>query len=239
MINRTAVLVILVLLPFVSSCATTKTEESVQEASAHYKLGVGYYSENKVQQAFVEFQRAYELNPNNKEVLNAIGIIYLLNFDETLQAIEYFEKAVKVDPNYSDAYNNLGAAYEKLGKFDTAIPFYKKALANLLYATPENSFINMGRAYYRMGRYEDATAAYKEAIKRAPTLDIPFMGLALCYNAVGKYGDASTAMTHAIDLNPVYKGDAARAAEDFNSRRIAASGYEEKDLTDYLEILKY
>ena len=65
--KRTALLVTLVLLPFLYSCATAKPENSVQEASAHYKIGVGYYSENKVQQAFVEFQRAYELNPNNRK----------------------------------------------------------------------------------------------------------------------------------------------------------------------------
>jgi tetratricopeptide (TPR) repeat protein len=237
--KRTVLLATLVLLPFVCSCATGRTENSAQEASAHYKIGVGYYSENKTQQAFVEFQRAYELNPNNKEVLNAIGIIYLLNFDEIQKAIEFFQKAIKVDPDYAEAYNNLGAAHEKLGKFDAAIPFYKKAVANLLYATPENAFINMGRAYYRMGKYDDAVTAYKEAIKRAPSLDLPYLGLALCYNAMGKFGDASTAMTRAIGLNPVYKGDAGLAAEDFNTRRIIALGYDEKDLSDYLEILKY
>lgn len=237
--TRSLVLVTFMLLPFICSCATTRTENSAQEASARYKIGVGYYSENKIQQAFVEFQRAYELDQNNKEVLNAIGVIYLLHFDETRKAIEFFQKAVKVDPAYSEAYNNLGAAHEKLGQFDAAIPFYKKALSNLLYATPENSFINMGRAYYRMGRYDDAVSAYKEAIKRAPNLDIPFLGLALCYNAMGRYGDASTAMTRAVGLNPVYKGNAELAAEDFTTRRIAASGYDEKDLSDYLEILKY
>ena len=40
--KRTALLVTLVLLPFVYSCATAKPENSVQEASAHYKIGVGY-----------------------------------------------------------------------------------------------------------------------------------------------------------------------------------------------------
>ena len=90
-------------------------------------MGVAYLNEEKVQQAFVEFQQAYQLNPNDKEVLNAIGIIYLLYFDETAKAIDFFEKATKVDPNYSDAYNNLGFAYEKLGRFDAAITFYKKA----------------------------------------------------------------------------------------------------------------
>jgi len=238
-VKRIMIISTLVLLPFIFSCATAETEHDVQNAIAHYKIGVGYLSENKIQQAFVEFQKASELNPGNKEVLNAIGIIYLLYFDEVQKAADFFQKAVKVDPDYSEAYNNLGVAQEKMGKFDAAIPYYRKALSNLLYATPENAFVNMGKANYRMGNYDAAVAAYKEAIKRAPNLDLAYLGLALCYNASGKYGDASAALTRAISINPAYKGDARLAAEDFNARRIVASGYEQKDLSDYLEILKY
>ncbi len=221
------------------SCATFHTESAMQNSAARYKIGVGYYSEGKIQQAFVEFQYAYELNPQNKEVLYAIGIIYLLDFDETLKAIDFFQRAVKVDPDYSEAYNNLGYAHAKIGKFDAAIPFYKKALSNLFYATPEMAYVNMGKAYYRIGRYDEAAVAFKEAIKRAPNFDLPYLGLALCYNATGKYGDASAALSRAIVLNPQYKGNAKMAAEDFLIRKLSASNYDQKDFADYLEILKY
>ena len=226
-------------LMFMVSCATFKTEGDMQHSAALYKIGVGYYSEGKVQQAFVEFQHAYELNPQNKEALYAIGIIYLLDFDEIPKAIDFFQKAVKIDPNYAEAYNNLGYAHAKMGKFDAAIPFYKKAVSNLLYATPEMAFVNMGRAYYRLGRYDEASAAYKEAIKRAPNFDLPYLGLALCYNATGNYGDASAALSRAIGLNPRYKGNTKMAAEDFMTRKLGASNYDQKDYADYLEILKY
>lgn len=202
-------------------------------------MGVAYLNEAKVQQAFVEFQQAYQLNPNDKEVLNGIGIIYLLYFDETAKAIDFFEKATKVDPNYSDAYNNLGFAYEKLGRFDAAITFYKKAVSNLTYSTPEKAYISLGNAYYRLGKYEDALYSYKEAIKRAPNLGLPYLQMALCYNAMHRYGEASTAMTYAITLDPAYKGDREKALEDFTLRKLKASGYEEKDIQDYIEILKY
>jgi type IV pilus assembly protein PilF len=231
--------IILFFLLFIVSCATVATESAAQSSVAHYTIGVSYYSEGKVQQAFVEFQHAYELNPQNKEALYSIGVIYLLDFDETLKAIDFFQRAVKIDPDYSEAYNNLGYAYAKIGQFDAAIPFYKKAVSNLLYATPEKSFVNMGKAYYRLGRFDDAAVAYKEAIKRAPNFDLPYMGLALYYNATGKYGDASAALFRAIVLNPQYKGSIKMAAEDFLTRKLGASGYDQKDLADYLEILKY
>jgi len=215
------------------------TEANLQKASAHYKIGVAYLNDNKAQLAFVEFQKAYELNPKDKEVLNAIGIIYLSYFDETAKAVDFFEKAVEIDPNFSEAYNNLGYAHEKLGHFDTAISFYKKALSNLLYATPEKAYISMGTSYYRLGKYEDAIHSYKEAIKRAPNLTLPYLKLALCYNALGRYGDASTAMTYALTIHPVYKGDRVKALEDFTIMKLKATGFEEKEIQDYIEIIKY
>lgn len=202
-------------------------------------MGVAYLNEARVQQAFVEFQQAYQLNPDDKEVLNAIGYVYLIYFDETAKAIDFFEKATKVDPNYSDAYNNLGFAYEKLGRFDAAIPFYKKAVSNLTYSTPEKAYISLGNAYYRLGKYEDALYSYKEALKRAPNMGLPYMRMALCYNAMGRYGDASSAMTYAITLDPAFKGDREKALEDFTLWKLKASGYEEKDIQNYIEIIKY
>lgn len=224
---------------FVVACATSQTGNSIQAAAAHYKIGVSYLNEAKAQQAFVEFQKAYELNPGNKEVLQAIGYIYLMYFDETAKAIDFFEKASKVDPDYSDAYNSLGFAYEKLGQYDKAIPFYKKAVSNLMYSTPEKAYIGMGNSYYRLGKYDDALSSYKEAVKRAPELGLPYLRMSLCYNAMGRYGDASTAITYAIKLDPVYKGDKEKAQEDFTIMKLKVTGYEEKDLNDYLEILKY
>lgn len=232
------VLIILTLL-FVIACAPVETKDSKQAGEAHYKIGVAYLNENKVQQAFVEFQKAYELTPNNKEVLNAIGIIYLLYFDETAKSIDFFDRATKVDPGYSEANNNLGYAYEKLDRFDTAISFYKKAVANLLYPTPDKAYIGMGNSYYRLGKYEDALNSFKEAIKRAPTLGLPYLRMALCYNAMGRYGEASTAMNHALTLDPFYKGDREKALEDFTIMKLRAKGYEEKDIQDYIEIIKY
>jgi len=236
--GKIRVTVVLLALSLIVSCASTGME-SRRQADAHYKLGVAYLGQDRIQQAYVEFQRAHDLDPHNKEVLNAIGIVYLLHFDEPAKAIKYFEKAAEEDPDYSEAYNNLGYSYQTLGKFETAIAYYKKALSNPLYPTAEKAFANMGDSYYRLGKYELAVRAFKEALKRAPGLVPAYMGLALCYNAMGRYGEASTAMTQAIKLNPAYKGNADKAAEDLREKKLSATGYEEQDIRDYLEILKY
>jgi len=224
-----------------ASCATVDTDEGSREreAESHFKLGVAYRNDNKIQQAFVEFHKAYELNPKNKEVVNAIGILYLLHLDDTQKALEYFDKATKLDPFYSEAYNNLGYAYEKMGSFDKAVTFYKKALSNPVYQTAEKAYFNLGNAYYRQGKFADAIAAFKESIRRVPDLHQPYLRLALCYNALGKYGDAADAMAQAIKTDPVYKGNREKALEDFTLRKLRTTGYEEQDLRDFIEIMKY
>jgi type IV pilus assembly protein PilF len=237
-VKKTAFLSTFCMLFFVASCATTGSGNRVK-AEAHYKIGVARLNEHSIQPAYVEFQKAYELDPDNRDVLNAIGFIYLFYFDEVPKSIQYFEKAVEADPHFSDGYNNLGVAYEKLGRFEKAISYYRQALSNPLYPTPQNAYANMGSSYYRLGKYNEATTALKDALERDPNLEIAYLRLALCYNAMGEYGDAAAAMTAAITRDPAYKGSRQAAAEDFRTKRLKASGYEEQDLRDYLEILKY
>ena len=208
-------LMILIMAVFVGSCATASIE-NINKATAHFKLGVSYLNENNVQPAFIEFRKAYELNPEDKEVLNAIGIIYLLKFEDYPKAIDFFQKAVNIDPDFAEAHNNLGFAYEKSKKFNEAIESYKKALANLIYRSPEKAYYNLAKVYYRLGKYDDAINAYKEALKRMTDFYPSYYGLALCYNAKGRYGDASLAITKAIEMDPLYKGTKSKAMSDLS-----------------------
>jgi type IV pilus biogenesis/stability protein PilW len=222
---------------FLCSCATTGIE-SFEKSNAHYQLGVSYFKEDKIQMAYVEFQKAIELNPNNKEALNALGVVYL-RFDDLQKAKESFSKAVIIDPDFSEAQNNLGSTYGRMGKWSDAVNSFKAALKNPLYKTSETAYSNLGLAYYRLGRIDEAINAYNESIKRAQDYYPSYYGLALCYNAKGQYGIASTAFTRAIELDPFFRGDRDKAEKNFENQRLMAKGDELKDIIDYLEIMKY
>lgn len=219
-------------------CATV-SEDKVQKAAAHRQLGISYLSDNNIQPAFVEFQKALELNPNDKEVLNGIGVIYLLKLEDYPRAIEYFQKALKVDNNFSEATNNLGVAYEKTGKYEEAVNSYKAAIANPLYRNTDKAFNNLGRTYYRMKKFDNAMDAYREAIKRNSDFKMPYYGLALCFNALGRYGDAATALKKALDMESVYRGNRDKAVNDMKEKKLLMKGEEEKDMEDLIEIMNY
>lgn len=231
--------ILIFLIVFLTSCATVETKDNISEASAHYQIGLSYYNENNIQMAYIEFQKALKLNPYNKEVLNAIGTIHLLKFEDFQKAIDFFQRALKVDPKFSEAYNNLGFAHEKTGRVNDAIGFYKKAVSNTMYQSPEKAYNNLGRVYYRLDRYDEALDAYNGAIRRANDFYPSYYGLALCYNAKGQYGDAASAIERAIDLDPFYKGNRDKAMEDFKNKKLKAKGEELKDIADYIEILRY
>jgi type IV pilus assembly protein PilF len=223
----------------ISACATMSKEERVQQATAHYHLGISYMNDNNIQPAFVEFQKALELNPDDKEVLNGIGVIYLLKLEDYARAVEYFQRALKVDKNFSEASNNLGFAYEKTGRYGEAAAAYKTAIANPFYRNTEKAFNNLGRVYYRMKNYDGALTAYREALKRSSDFHLPYYGLALGYNALGRYGEAATALKKAIEMDPSYKGDREKAINDLKEQKLLFRGEEEKDIEDLIEIMNY
>jgi type IV pilus biogenesis/stability protein PilW len=221
-----------------SSCAGV-TRDDTKKANYHYQMGISYLNDNNIQPAFVELQKALELNPYDKDVHEAIGIIYLTNLEDYPKAIKHFQAALKIDKNFSEAANNLGNAYSSLGKFDEAIESYERAISNPQYKNAAMALYNLGMVYYRLSKFDAAMDSYKDALKRFSNFYMPYYGLALCYNAKGQYGDAATAMARAIEVDPVYKGDKKKAIEDLKDKKIRAKGDQEKDIADYLEILKY
>ena len=230
---------LLLLLTFVCSCAGSASEDEIHKANYHYQIGVSYLNDNNIQPAFVEFQKALEFNHRDKDVHNALGIIYLMKLEDYPKAVEHFKEALDIDETFSEASNNLGNAYANMGKYYEAIESYKKAISNPQYKNAAKALHNMGMVYYRLSKFDEALDSFKEAIKRFSSFHLPYYGLALCYNAKGQYGDASVAMARAIELDPLYKGNKEKALEDLKEQRIRARGIEEKDVNDYLDILKY
>lgn len=225
---------ILIVVFVLASCGVSK--ERATQAQAHYKLGVSYLSENNLQPAFLEFQKAIELNPENKEFYNALGIVYL-RLQDTTRAEESFRKATRIDDSYSEAFNNLCYLKYIQRQYDKAVEFCKKAISNPLYPTPEKAYHNLAKTYYRLKRYDEAEASYWEAIRRSPALYISFYGLSLVYNAKRQYGNASDALDKAIEMDPKYRGDKKRTELDMRAGRFDVE--EPIDLRDLLDILHY
>lgn len=220
-----------------TGCAGMSADRQ-KEADYHYSLGGAAMGEGDLQRAYVELQKGLQLDPHHKEILNSLGLVFL-QFGEFGKAREYFQKAISEDAGYSDAYNNLGVTYTKTGEWEKAMEAFRKALQNPVYRTAEHAYYNIGMVHYRLNDLTAAIEALRDSVKRAPTFPAPYYGLALAYNRAGRYGDAVGALAKAIEIDPQYRGNKAKFAEEMKQRANTSAGYEKKDFSSYLEILRY
>jgi Tfp pilus assembly protein PilF len=56
------------------------------------------------------------------------------------------------------------------GRFAEAIPYFERAMANLLYTTPQFAEQNLGWSLYKTGKVESGIAHLKNAVTTAPDL---------------------------------------------------------------------
>ena len=153
-------LVLALLSGWLIGCATS--EESLQKSKGYYQEGVATLDHDQ-QKAFVSFQNALRLNPNNKEARYGLGHILALQ-GKLPQAEEEFLAATKLDENYSEAHTYLGQILGKEGRWTEAIAAFRQALTNPLYATPDLARFHLGQALAHESDYQGAMEAFEDAL---------------------------------------------------------------------------
>jgi tetratricopeptide (TPR) repeat protein len=102
------------------------------------------------------------------------------------------------------AHNYLGVIYARQGETDLAIAAYKKALENLLYINPQNSYYNLGLAYLGKKEYDKAVENFQEALALVPDFTAAYNGLGQSYEGLNKTREAKRAYSKAIEFAPQF-----------------------------------
>jgi tetratricopeptide (TPR) repeat protein len=153
-------LVSALLIGWLPGCATS--EGSAQKSKGYYQEGIASLEYDQ-QKAFVSFQKAVKLDPNNKEARYGLGHILALQ-GKLVQAEEEFTAATKLDENYSEAYTYLGQVLEKQERWSEAIAAFRQALTNPLYATPDLARFHLGRVLAHESNFQGAMEAFEDAL---------------------------------------------------------------------------
>ena len=159
-------------------CATS--EEAIQKSSGYYQEGVATLNADR-QKAFVSFQKAVQLNPNNKDAHYGLGHIYALQGKLPL-AEQEFRAAIKIDEAFSEAHTYLGQVLASQNRWDEAIKEYRQALANPLYPTPDLARFHLGRALAQQGDLQ----ASMEMLEDAVTMNPPSISPAMTHLELGR-----------------------------------------------------
>ena len=153
-------LVLALLIGWLPGCATS--EGSAQKSKGYYQEGVASLDHDQ-QKAFVSFQKAVKVDPNNKEARYGLGHI-LARQGKLSQAEEEFRAATKIDENFSEAYTYLGVVLSMQNRWPEAIAAFRQALTNPLYTTPDLARFHLGRSLAHEGDYQGAMEAFEDAL---------------------------------------------------------------------------
>lgn len=103
-------------------------------AEAHFRLGMGYESLGKRDEAEGEYKKAveaykkyFEQNENDAEAHYALGQTYA-NLGQYSEAVRQYKEATKLKDDDPDMFYDLGVAYTKLAQYDAAAAAFSKSL---------------------------------------------------------------------------------------------------------------
>ena len=129
-------------------------------------IATGYSFLNRLDSALYYAQAAYDaaiadsLPSQLPHVYTDLGSIYA-KMGENGKALEYIDKAIGLRPRkdtlailglYADKVDLFG----KLGQYDSAYHYFRKAVASPNLATQADAYNHMSGAYYKMGRCNEA-----------------------------------------------------------------------------------
>ncbi len=131
-----------------------------------------YYNEGDLVSAIREYRLGLNLNPDNVNLLNSLGVIYA-QIEAYAKAIPLFEKVIGLNPGDFMALFNLGFAYLCHGESDKALAYFEQA--EKIDDSYFDLLLQLGQIYCQRGQYKRAvkvlTKAEKTVHGQAPSAD--------------------------------------------------------------------
>ena len=192
----------MLVLGWLAGCSSVQDEEVRKlQAKSTYDQAVRNLSDNRLALGLAALKEAIQLEPNNGQYHNTLGLVYL-NLGRAVDGQAEIQIAVDLDKNNPDYQHNLGIALAQQGRFDDAIAAYQKALSFPTYTTPEVAYYNMGEAYIRLRKPQEAEESFRAAIQLEPVMVAAHYGLGLALSQAGRRDDAKAAFRQARDIDP-------------------------------------
>lgn len=168
-----------------------EVKELFQQAFELHKQG-------KLDEAESLYEQVLELDPQNAEVLNFLGIINLQKF-KLSKAEELIQKAISISPEQY-FYENLAKVYLEMEDAERAVQLYTK----LLKQKPDsfNYVFNLASAYKVARDYENAIRMYERAIELEPENPDSYYNMGLILNNLSEPERAIKYYKKAVELCP-------------------------------------
>jgi tetratricopeptide (TPR) repeat protein len=194
-----------------AGCEHTGAVRNPKLAQSHYLLGEDALRRKDPEGAKRELIKAVELDPDNREAHNLLGVIFFLQGLQKLnilereqclkgvaateqmneankefrRAEEYFKTVVALSEKEkrtdSEALNYLANVALHFKRFDEAIGFCRRALENILYSQRQLALGTLGWAYFQKGDRASAARELRQAVFQEPRFCLGRYRLAKVY----------------------------------------------------------
>lgn len=161
-----------------------------EEASdVNTEMGLGYMQQNNYELASEKLLKALRQNPESVKA-NYVYAVLQDKLDQKELAEYHYQKATKLDPKNSEAANNFGAFLCRNGRELESEKYFKQAVKNPLYKTPEYAYTNAAICLLKINKVQPG----KENLRKALTAKSDFGPALLAMGDVFyKEGDYSNA----------------------------------------------
>ncbi len=206
MTRSLSTIAILLVLVFCVSCAGRIKEVTERDKAAslnYYRLAYDFYRNRDVVQAIKSLREAEKFDPNDVNVNNLYGLIYLGKkmFKESEAS---FKKAVAAKEDFSDGYVGLSAVYMAQERWQDAVDVLQKPSADILYYRKDVVFDNMGWCYHMLGKEQEAITSLKSALMENPSNCHVYYNLGLVYKDMGQYPESIMSLKRGLKKCPTF-----------------------------------
>ncbi len=167
-------------------------------AEGHERLGDQYLSQGNIPAAFIQYDKALRLEPNQSRIRYKIGRLYL---EKGLleEAKKEFEEILKADPKHGLSHEGMGRVYLKMGNPEGAKKSFLRATQLDSQLWQSHHFLGIIDARER--KFDAAIAHYKTAISINPNDASLFNNLGMSLFLKGDYERAIKAFSEAIRID--------------------------------------
>ena len=186
-------------LMMIAGCAGMKKKKD--QAKKIRNLGEAYMMEGNLSQAYVQLEKARQLNPKDPHIYFDLGIFFYRK-EKLDKAVANYKKAIDLKPDFATAINNLGVVYMEQKKWDQAIDTLSPITEHFAYATPHFPHYLIGQAYYHKQQYEKAIYHLQKALSLEPTYVFARYWLGTVYLVAGETNQAIKTLEKAVEQVP-------------------------------------
>jgi adenylate cyclase len=168
-------------------------------------LGVYDNPQKVLERAYRLAERAVALEDSLAWSHIALGLVSLKYKKDWDKAIAAAQRAIAVEPGSAQGYGVLGSILIYAGRYEEAIPYYRKAFR--LSPRPLPIWLwNLASGYIAMGQYEEAIKILKGIAEKQPDQVYPHTLLATAYVLSGREEDARKEAAEVLRIDPNFSG---------------------------------